>query len=99
MAVRVCLKVSTRLHVDTREQEGKHVVHSWGRGGQCALAARPCFTPVMDTLCRWRSKIDPVLKDEEGRSNFDIQMYGERIIKRLQQATAQPDEVRGRCHV
>jgi hypothetical protein len=33
-----------------------------------------------------------VLKDEESRSNFDIQMYAERIIGRLQQA-AVPDMV------
>ena len=43
-------------------------------------------------MCRWRTKIDPVLKDEESRSNFDIQMYAERIIGRLQQA-AVPDMV------
>lgn len=47
-------------------------------------------TQPVPTLCvplrRWRTKIDPVLKDEESRSNFDIQLYAERIISRLQEA-------------
>ena len=39
---------------------------------------------------RWRAKIDPVLKDEENQSAFDIHRYAERIIGRLQAAV--PEE-------
>lgn len=44
-----------------------------------------CLTSVLPAplTCSWRTKIDPVLKSEESRSNFDIQQYGEKIIHRL----------------
>ncbi|KAF5840392.1 hypothetical protein DUNSADRAFT_16940 [Dunaliella salina] len=52
-----------------------------------AAAAQEVQSELAQRVSGWRTKIDPVLKDEEGRSNFDIQMYAERIIKRLQDAT------------
>jgi hypothetical protein len=47
----------------------------------CAPLPLPPPTPLAPRS--WRSKIDPVLKSEESRSNFDIQQYGEKIIHRL----------------
>jgi hypothetical protein len=58
-----------------------------------------CFTGVLlymlTVWCQvrvstWRQRIDPVLKEEEDRSAFDIHDYGGRILQRLETLTLDP---------
>ena len=41
-------------------------------------------TELSQRVSSWRTRIDPVLKEEEVRHTFDLQMYGDRILGRLQ---------------
>ncbi len=49
-------------------------------------------TELAQRVSGWRSRIDPVLREEEHRHTFDLQQYGERIIGKL--ATAGGSEGR-----
>ncbi|GIL65395.1 hypothetical protein Vafri_19150 [Volvox africanus] len=48
-----------------------------------AASAREVQSDLARRVNNWRQRIDPVLKAEESRPAFDIQDYGELIIKRL----------------
>ena len=40
-------------------------------------------------MSSWRTRIDPVLKEEEVRHTFDLQMYGEKILGKLRSTAPQ----------
>ncbi|GLC65675.1 hypothetical protein PLESTF_000327800 [Pleodorina starrii] len=48
-----------------------------------AAAAREVQSDLARRVSGWRQRIDPVLKAEESRPQFDIQEYGELILSRL----------------
>lgn len=55
-------------------------------------AAVQVQTELAQRVSSWRTRIDPVLKEEEVRHTFDLQMYGEKILGKLQSTS---DQVRG----
>ncbi|GAX84106.1 hypothetical protein CEUSTIGMA_g11529.t1 [Chlamydomonas eustigma] len=50
-----------------------------------AATAKEVQTELAQRVTTWRSRIDPVLKEEEFRQTFDLQHYGEKILGRLQE--------------
>jgi hypothetical protein len=48
-----------------------------------AAAAQEVQTELSQRVSTWRQRIDPVLREEETRSAFDIHVYGEKILTQL----------------
>lgn len=64
-----------------------------------AAAAQETQTELAVRVSNWRSRIDPVLTQEESRASFDIQMYGERILSHLTSHSNCMDKAASRSQV